>query len=113
MNKQERIDKMTDEALSSLDGAKRATAKPYLFTRLTARMQRQDEGAWENIGRFIARPVVVIAGLCLIIAVNVVVIATNNNNSTATNTSVAEQGATQDEFSTSIASLYDTENTEQ
>ena len=111
MNKQERIDKMTDEALSSLDGAKRATVRPYLFTRLSARMERQNEGAWENIGRFIARPVVVVAGFCMIIAINAMVIAFNN--STTTNTTVTEQSATQDEFSTSVASLYDIENTEQ
>src|SRR5882757_9235439 len=102
MNKQERIDKMTEEAMDSLDGSKRATAKPYLFTRLMARMERQNENAWDNVGRFIARPAVVIAGLCMIIAVNVMVIA--SNNSTAAGTSVAEQSATQDEFSTSIAS---------
>src|SRR5438105_4907219 len=108
MNKQERIDKMTDEALDSLDGAKRATPRPYLFTRLAARMERQAENPWENVGRFIARPAVVIAGLCLIIAINVVVVASNNSN--AGNTSLAEQNITQDEFSTSIASLYDTEN---
>lgn len=112
MNKQERIDKMTDEALNSLDGAERATARPYLFTRLAARMERQNESTWENIGRFIARPAVVIAGLCMIIAINALVIVFNNN-STAANTNVAEQSVTQDEFSTSIASLYDTENTEQ
>ena len=110
MTKQQQIDKMTDEALNSLDGADRATARPYLFTRLAARMERQNEGAWENIGRFMARPAVVIAGLCVIIAMNILVIT--SNNSTAANTSVAEQSATQDEFSTSIASLYDTENTE-
>ena len=63
MNKQERIDKMTDEALDSLDGANRATPRPYLFTRLAARMERQAESRWENVVRFIARPAVVIAGL--------------------------------------------------
>ncbi len=110
MNKQEKIDKMTDEALNSLDGADRATARPYLFTRLMARMERQNESAWENVGRFIARPAVVVAGLCVVIALNILVIT--SNNSTATNTTVAEQSSTQDEFSTSIASLYDTENTE-
>ena len=111
MNKQEQIDKMTDEALNSLDGAKRSEVRPYLFTRLAARMERKKENTWENIGRFIARPAVVVAGLCMIIAINALVIV-YKNNSTATNTSVAEQSATQDEFSTSIASLYDTENTE-
>ena len=106
----EHIDKMTNEALRSVDGAKRAAPRPYLFTRLTARMQSQKESAWENAGRFIARPVVLVAGLCGIIAVNALVIAFNN--STTATTTVAEQTATQDEFSTSIASLYDIENTE-
>jgi len=110
MNKQQQIDKMTDEALNSLDGADRATVRPYLFTRLRARMERQKESAWENVGRFIARPAVVVAGLCVIIALNI--LAITSNNSTASNTSVAEQSATQDEFSPSIASLYDTENNE-
>ncbi len=110
MNNQEHIDKMTSEALDSLDGAKRATAKPYLFTRLMARMGRQKENAWEYAGRLIARPVVVVAGLCVIIAVNIFAITSNNSNAAGTN--IAEQSATQDEFSTSIASLYDTENTE-
>jgi len=110
MNKQERIDKMTDEALNSLDGVNRATPRPYLFTRLAARMERQNETTWESIGRFIARPAVVIAGLCMIIAINVLVVT--SNNTTTNNTSFAEQSTTQDEFSTSIASLYDTENTE-
>ena len=107
----EHIDKMTDEALESVEGAKRATPRPYLFTRLVARIEKGKESAWENAGRFIARPVVVVAGLCAIIAVNALVIAFNNSTPAAA-TSVAEQTAMQDEFSTSIASLYDIENTE-
>lgn len=105
------IDKMTDEALESVDGAKRATPRPNLFTRLMARMERQKESAWENAGRFIARPVVLVAGLCAIIAVNALVIAFNNS-AQSTRTNITEQSATQDEFSTSIAVLYDIENTE-
>ena len=112
MNKQQQIDKMTDEALNSLDGADRATVRPYLFTRLRARMERQKEGAWENVGRFIARPAVVVAGLCVIVALNVFAITSNTSTNSA-GSSVADQSATQDEFSSSIASLYDTENTEQ
>ena len=41
MNKNEHINKLIEEALNSLDGAERATAKPYLFTRLNARMQNE------------------------------------------------------------------------
>ncbi len=112
MNKQEHIDKMTNEALNSVEGAHRATPRPYLFTRLTARMERPAQSVWESAGRFIARPAVLIAGLCLVIAVNAMVIVFNNSTTSNSNTAVAEQQVTPDEFSTSIASLYDIENTE-
>jgi hypothetical protein len=108
MNKQEHIDKMTNEALNSVDGANRAAPRPYLFTRLTARMQKPAESAWENAGRFIARPAVVIAGLCMVIAVNALVIVFNN--STSSGNIVAEQQATPDEFSNTVAAVYDIEN---
>ncbi len=110
MNNQEHIDKMTEEALNSVDGVQRATAKPYLFTRLTARMERPTESAWENAGRFIARPVVVVAGLCTVIAINALIIVFNNNNTSSSNNTVAEQQATPDEFSNTVATLYDIEN---
>lgn len=109
MNKQEHIDKMTDEALNSVDEANRATPRPYLFTRLSARMERRTESAWENAGRFIARPAVVIAGLCMVIAINALIIVFNNNTTSSNNT-VAEQQATPDEFSNTVATLYDIEN---
>ena len=109
MNKQEHINKMTEETLNSVDGAQRATAKPYLFTRLSARMGRQTESAWENAGRFIARPVVVVAGLCMIITTNALVIVFNNSNTT-NNSTATEQQATPDEFSNTVATLYDIEN---
>ena len=111
MNHEEQLNKMIDEALSSIDGAKRSAPRPYLLTRINARLRNSKEPVWERAGRFITRPVVVITGLCLIIGIHVLVIAFNNNTATPSNT-VAEQQATQDEFSTNIAALYDIENTE-
>ena len=111
MHHEEHLNKMIDDTLGSMDGAKRAVPRPYLLTRINARLRNTKEPVWERAGRFISRPVVVIAGLCLIIGINVLVIAFNNNTATPGNT-VAEQQATQDEFSTNIASLYDIENTE-
>jgi phage-related minor tail protein len=112
MDNKERIEKMVDEALGSFDGAERATPKPFLLTRINARMDKSRNGAWETAARFIARPVVVIAGLCMVIAVNALVVA--YNNSTTTTTTVSEQlTASTDEFSTSsVATLYDIDNIE-
>ena len=40
MNKQEHINKLVEEALGSVDNISRAEAKPYLLTRIRARMDR-------------------------------------------------------------------------
>lgn len=111
MDNKERIEKMVDEALGSFDGVERATPKPFLLTRINARIDKSRNGAWETAARFIARPVVVIAGLCMVIAVNALVVAYNNSTTTTT---VSEQlTASTDEFSTSsVATLYDIDNLE-
>ena len=110
MDNKEHIEKMVDEALGSFDGAERATPKPFLLTRINARIDKSRNGAWESAARFIARPVVVIAGLCMVIAVNALVVAYNNSANTTT---VSEQlTASTDEFSTTVARLYDIDNIE-
>lgn len=109
MNNKENINKLVDEALSSVDSIKRAEVKPFLLTRINARMNRETGSAWEKAGWFISRPAVAFAGLCLILMVNAMVIVFNNSSS-----SVAEQTtqAAGDEFSYTVATIYDFENTQ-
>ncbi len=111
MNNKENIDKLVDEALNSVDSIKRAEAIPFLLTRINARMNRETGSAWEKAGWFISRPAVAFAGLCLILMVNAMVIVFNNSSTTNT---VAEQTAqaTADEFSYTVATIYDFENTQ-
>ena len=101
---------MTNEAINSLDDAIRATAKPYLLTRINARLNRPTNSAWEKTSRFIARPAVAFTGLCLVIGINLWIIA--NNNPSPENTFTANQQFTTDDFSTSVATIFDTENPE-
>jgi hypothetical protein len=110
MNNKEHIEKMIDEALNSFDGAARATPKPFLLTRINARLNKSSSNAWESAVRFIARPSVVIAGLCLLIGFNILVVTYNNANTPAV--SVADQVSATDEYSTSVAALDDLDNTE-
>ena len=65
------IDKKVEETLNSLDGIQRAEGQPYFFTRVKARLERDQKNIWETAGSFMARPVVAIAGLCIILAFNV------------------------------------------
>ena len=73
MKHEDNIEKRVEETLNSLDGIKRATPQPWLFSRVKARLSREEAeektfwGAWAS---FLSRPVVVIAGLCLILLFN-------------------------------------------
>ena len=110
MNKNEHIHKLVDEALGSLDGAERATPRPYLFTRLNARMQREPENSWDNVLKFISRPAIALAGLCLVITINALVVSSNYTGQTTT--VAEEQYVSADEYNTSVAVLNDIENIE-
>ncbi len=112
MNKKAHIDKMTDEALESLDAAARAEPRPYLLTRIMARMERKNELLQERSGSFFTRPAFVIAGVCLVLGINALVIAFNNNNTDSDSFAVNEQTVSTDEFGTTVATLYDIENNE-
>jgi hypothetical protein len=67
MNKKEHINKLIEEALNSVDNVKRAAPKPFLLTRIHARMNKGTESVWEKAGWFIGRPAVAFTGLCMII----------------------------------------------
>ena len=109
MKNTDHINKRIDEALNSLDAAGQATAKPYLFTRLNARMQNAKENTWDNALSFISKPAFAFVSLCLVVAINVTVISYNYNAATAVATE--EQYAAADEYS-SVTVLNDIENIE-
>jgi hypothetical protein len=109
MNKQEKINKLVEEALGSMDDAQRAAPRPFLLTRIQARMNRSTESVWEKAGWFITRPAVAFTGICLIVLLNVMVIMYNKSDEST----VAEQAIqTQaDEFSYTVSTIYDNDNT--
>jgi hypothetical protein len=109
MNRKEHIDKMIDEALGSIDHANRAQPRPYLLTRIQARMKRTTESAWEKAGLFIGRPAVAFTGLCLLILINLSVLVFNGSEASVTGTEQVAQTPA-DEFSYTVATIYDTEN---
>lgn len=111
MNKKEHINKLVEEALESVDQVGRAEAKPFLLTRIHARMNKETESVWEKAGWFIGRPAVAFSGLCMIILINLAVLLFNQPSNTGTSTEQVAQSPT-DEFSYSVATIYDTENTQ-
>jgi|GWRWMinimDraft_6_1066014.scaffolds.fasta_scaffold03724_4 hypothetical protein len=111
MNTNENINKLIDEALNSVDNIKRAEAKPFLLTRINARMNRETSSVWEKAGWFITRPAVAFTGLCLILLINGIVIISNKTPNDTTASEQVLQNST-DEFSYTVATIYDNENTQ-
>jgi len=74
MKNNQLLNNRIEETLSSIDGVERATPKPFLFTRVMAKIQATKETVWEKAGSFISRPSFAIAGLSFIIVLNLIVI---------------------------------------
>ncbi|MBC7423476.1 MAG: hypothetical protein H7334_08505 [Ferruginibacter sp.] len=81
MKNKEDINQKIDAAFNSLNNIKRASPKPYLLTRINARLDKEVKSIWETIAIYISRPLVMVLGLCLIIIINVSVILTNKSSS--------------------------------
>ncbi len=108
-----KIEQLAEETFNSLDGAKRAEAKPFLLTRVLARIQSAEAGAdniWTKAGAFLSRPGIALAGLLLIILVNAAIIINNVNDNR--NNTVQQVSSAKDEFAINVISIYDTENLE-
>jgi hypothetical protein len=104
----EHIHKKIDEVLQSMDNINRASPRPFLFTRLEARMMHQ-KNIWENLSSFVARPVVAFACICFVLIINATAIFMSDN----TNNSQSQKGnelATADEYSQVSSTLYEFEN---
>ncbi|MBL7703669.1 MAG: hypothetical protein JNM14_15570 [Ferruginibacter sp.] len=110
MNRQEKINKLVEEALGSLDDAQRAEPRPYLLTRINARMNKGTASVWEKAGWLVTRPVVAFTGLCMIVLLNVLVVMnkTSHSNNRAEQT-VQTQA---DELSYTASPIYDIDNTQ-
>ena len=73
MKHRDDIEKRVEETLNSLDGIKRASPQPWLFTRIRARLSREEaeeKTVWTAWASFLSKPAVVLAGLCLILLFN-------------------------------------------
>jgi len=106
MNKQPDIQKRVDEAMSSLDNITPAGPNPFFFTRLEARMNRNERNVWEQLSRVITRPAFAALTLSLVLIMNAYVAV---QGVTASNQlpDVSEMASTDDLRETSF---YDIEN---
>lgn len=108
MINKENIQQEIDKTLESLDGLQRAVSNPFLFTRIKARMQKQS--GWERITTYLNRPVIALAVLALVIAINGwAVFGSEKENSTQETDSIAIADIP-DDYNLTANNNYDYEN---
>jgi hypothetical protein len=107
MKKQEQVNKLVENAMNSIEGAEKASPAAFLLTRINARLEHPKQTVMERMIWFIGKPVVAVSGLCLLLLVNAAVILNQPNEIPGVTEQVQN---TPDEFSTTIATIYDNEN---
>lgn len=105
MNKMSDIQKKVDEAMDSVLSINRATPKPFLYTRVLANINRQENTYWERMTRLISRPAFAIVTVSMILMLNLFVVINETSASTAR---PSIEVATADDLGTN--SFYDIEN---
>lgn len=59
-----------EEILNSFDGITRAKAKPFMYTRVMARLQ-EENSFWSRTTRILSRPAIAFISLVIIVLINV------------------------------------------
>lgn len=106
MKQRNDIEKRLEEALNSLDGIRRAEPKPWLFSRVKARLTQEEKTPWGTMSSFLARPIIAIAGLCFILILNGVLLFNQEKESP----SVANDLPLDSESMVASSSSFDYEN---
>lgn len=106
---QNNINKKIEDTMHSIDGINKAEPSPFFFTRLEARMEKENN-VWVKITSFVTRPMVAFACICLVIMINAFVILSSSLSTTVTAKQNTEL-ATVDEYTQISTTLYDFENT--
>lgn len=83
------------EVLNSFEGIERAKARPFMHTRVMARLEVDEKNIWSSVAGFIARPVVAISCLVLVIIGNYLII-NNNGDSIKTTAAVSSPNSAAD-----------------
>jgi hypothetical protein len=100
------IQRKIDQAMDSILGIMPATPAPFFYTRLEARLAREDDSVWIRAGSLITRPAFVLLTVLIVLMLNVFV-AINETDVMSTQSDGNEM-ATADDLGTNA--FYDIEN---
>lgn len=95
-----------DDALNNLDGIQRASANPYLYTRIMARLEEQ-HSKWGSIANFMSRPVIALTLSAFFVGINTWVVIKHPLNANYTKRSAQTELTLEPEYATVNYSLGD------
>jgi hypothetical protein len=106
-----KLDKLVQDTINSMDNAERATPAPFLLTRIRARMEREERaGAWEKVSAFLTKPLVAFPALIVVLALNFWIIRSSVKNAGGSSASDYSKVTTDDYSLSTATSLFDIEN---
>lgn len=101
------------QIVDSLEGLKKASPGDFFFTRVQARLQKEEISLWGRVAAFLAKPTVALATLCIICLLNAAALVYQHAfSSNATMADQFEQTSAEDYNTTVAANSYYDENTE-
>ena len=111
MKNNKNIEPEINAALNSLDHIQRAAPAPYLLTRIHTKLGSPVKNTWESIAAFISRPSVMVAGICLLLTINISVLFYKNYtpSTTVTERSFTISSDDEDEYN-NLATIDNIEN---
>lgn len=81
-----------DKILASLDGMQRANAKPFMHTRVLARLQ-EENSFWAHAVSFLTKPIIAFCCLAGIVVANVYTVIDADKNAVAEEEQTISPGA--------------------
>lgn len=107
MTSKQRLEADIEATMNSLDNLVPATPALFFYTRLSARLDRREQGFWARCGRLITRPVVAALGIVFVVTVNVATVL--HNRALASAAPDQAEIAVADEYNRTT-SLYNIDN---
>lgn len=66
----EKLNRLIEDTMQSMDGAGRAEPAPFLLTRINARLKAQRPSVWERISMLVSSPRIVFPAVGFVVMVN-------------------------------------------
>ncbi len=102
-----------ENMLNSLDGIQQASAGHFFYTRVQARLQKEEISLWGRVAAFITKPSVALATLFLICLLNTAALLYRQDTYSASAVSDQVDQPGNDEYNTTLAAnTYYEENSE-